>query len=210
MTKPYSSLFLTIEGGEGSGKSTLAKALVKRLQEEGIEVLATREPGGTALAERIRQILLHEEVPTYRAELLLFLAARVEHLEKVILPALNQGKIVICERFHDSTIAYQGFGRNLGAKWVNELCMLSSRSFQPDRTFLLDLDPKIAFSRIFRKTLDRVEREGESFHQLVRQGYLHLADEHRERIVVLDATLNKEELIQLAFKELYPLLKIPS
>lgn len=206
--KPYPGLFLTIEGGEGSGKSTLAKGLVKRLQEEGKEVVATREPGGTFLAEHIRQILLHEqEAPTPRAELLLFLAARLEHIEKVIMPHLNQGKVVVCERFHDSSIAYQGYGRNLGAKWVLELCMLACRGFKPDLTFLLDLDPKISFSRLSHKTLDRLEREGETFHQLVRQGYLHLADENPERIVVLDASLNSEQLLQLSLDQLYPLFK---
>lgn len=204
--KPYPGFFLTIEGGEGSGKSTLTEAMIKRLTEEGLSVIATREPGGTELAEQIRNILLHEQAPTARAELLLFLAARLEHMEKVIVPQLNLGKIVICERFHDSSVAYQGFGRNLGGKWVMELCKLSCRGFEPDLTFLLDLDPKIAFSRLSHKKLDRLEKEGNTFHQLVRQGYLHLADENPERIRVLDASLEKNALLELTFSHLSSLL----
>lgn len=205
--KPYSGYFITIEGGEGAGKSTLAQSLHSHLSKDH-DLLLTREPGGTLLSEKIRELVLHSaQAPSARAELLLFLAARLEHVDQVILPALNQGKVVICERFHDSSVVYQGLARNLGVNWVEELCLLATHHLQPDTTFLLDIDPQNAFSRLETETLDRIEQEELSFHQVVRQGYLQLADHYPDRIILLDALLDKQELLASCLSYLETLLK---
>ena len=189
--KPYEGLFITIEGGEGCGKSTLAESLAKEMQDKGYHVLKTREPGGAPLAEKIRDLLLHHEaIPiSAHAELLLFLAARAQHIDESILPALRAEKVVICERFHDSTVAYQGCGRELGMKFVEDLCRRACFELIPDCTLLLDIDPIVARERIGKRELDRVEREKLEFHKLVRQAFLHLADQHPHRIEVIDASL---------------------
>lgn len=201
-------LFISVEGGEGAGKSTFATALRHLIEKRGRSAIQTREPGGTALAEEIRTLLLHpsKEVRiALRAELLLFLAARAEHIEEVILPALTEGKVVICERFHDSTIAYQGFGRHLGAGPVEQLCLLACGDLQPHVTFLLDLDPMRGLQRHLKnrgRELDRLEQEKLSFHQEVRRGYLYLAERYPERITLLNGELPQETLIEMALKRL--------
>jgi len=189
--------FITLEGPEGSGKSTQAKMMIRRLAELGIEAMYTREPGGTALGEEIRNILQHNsagEAPCERAELLLFEASRNQLVEKVIRPALEKGTWVICDRFMDSTTAYQGYGRGLPVDEVKSIHHFTINDVQPDLTLLLDLEVETGFERIAQRFLelgesaDRFEQEERSFHERVRQGYLKLAEEEPNRFKTVDAS----------------------
>ena len=204
-SRPYEGLFITIEGGDGCGKSSLAKSLTAEFETRGYQVVQTREPGGTPLSEHLRKLLL--SVNSYqiskRAEMLLFLAARVQHIDEVIMPALHKGKIVLCERFNDSTVAYQACGRHLGMSEVEELCNLVCDGVQPDSTILLDIDPEIALSRVKRKQ-DRLESEALQFHKDVRQGYLHLADKYPDRIILIDATASIKVVFNKVLEALEP------
>lgn len=210
--KPYSGLFISIEGGDGAGKSTLAQNLSEELEKKGKKVLKTREPGGTTLGEHLRELLLNPKSTLKigeRAELFLFLAARVQHMEEVILPALQQGKIVIIERFHDSSVAYQGCARHLGMAYVEELCSLSTCEVEPDCTLFLDIDPEVGLKRAKssrNEKVDRIEKEELQFHKEVRQGFLHLADDYSERITILDATLPLDEVTKKALSIVTSLL----
>lgn len=210
MNRPYEGLFITIEGGEGAGKSTLNKELGEALTKKGYQVLSTREPGGTPFSERIRELILEDKDDIKicdRAEVMLFLAARVQHIEEVILPKLRAGYVVICERFSDSTIAYQGAARHLGVEEVANLCKLSTRSLEPQCTLLLDIDPQEGFKRVKESRgadLDRLEKEDLQFHIEVRQAFLHLADQHPNRIVLIDATLPQKQLLEDVLKKLEP------
>jgi len=182
--------FITLEGPEGSGKSTQAKRLIQRLAERGIEAIYTREPGGTALGEAIRTILQHNqagEAPCGRAELLLFEASRNQLVEKVIRPNLDKGCWVICDRFIDSTVAYQGYGRGLPIEDIHSINRFAMDGVAPDLTLLLDLTVEAGFDRIGRRqkelgeVADRFEQEERSFHHRVRDGYLALAAAAPER-----------------------------
>jgi len=193
--------FITLEGPEGSGKSTQAKMMIRRLAEHGIEAMYTREPGGTALGEEIRNILQHDqagEAPCERAELLLFEASRNQLVEKVIRPALEKGTWVICDRFMDSTTAYQGYGRGLPVDEVKAIHHFTVNGVTPDLTLLLDLEVETGFERIAQRFLelgesaDRFEQEERSFHERVRQGYLKLAEEESERFKTVDASQDPE------------------
>jgi dTMP kinase len=211
ISKPYEGLFVTIEGGEGCGKTTLTNRLALELEKKGYSVLKTREPGGTPLSEEIRKLLLNSEKKysiSEKAELLLFLTSRAQHIEESIKPALREGRIVICERFNDSTIAYQGCARGLGMDYVTQLCALVGE--EPDFTLLLDIDPLEGMQRMLKegKQPDRIEQERLQFHKEVRRGFLHLADVCPHRICVLDATLTVEELAQGAMEALAPHLMI--
>lgn len=193
-------LFISFEGGEGAGKTTLIQTIAKFLLGKNCQVLITREPGGTTLGERVRKILLDsKESIDSHAELCLFLASRSQHLQEVILPALEKKKVVLCDRFNDSSIAYQGYGRDLGIEKVQNLCSSVCNDIDPDLTFYLDLSPKEGFKRI-RQGRDRIELEKQSFHQKVRQGYLLLAEKEPDRIKVLNATFPKHEVFQNARK----------
>ncbi|MCH9608814.1 MAG: Thymidylate kinase [Chlamydiales bacterium] len=204
-SRPYDGLFITIEGGDGCGKSSLTQKLVQEFEQEGYDIFQTREPGGTPLSEHLRDLLLNPDSfqVSKRAEMLLFLTARVQHIDERILPALRTGKIVICERFNDSTVAYQACARHLGMKEVEELCHLACGGLVPDCTLLLDLDPEIGLSRVQGKK-DRLESEKLQFHKDVRQGYLHLADEHPDRIFIVDAEQTLEGVFQSALTQLKP------
>ncbi len=189
--------FITLEGPEGSGKSTQAKMIIHHLAERGIEAICTREPGGTALGEAIRKILQHNaagEAPCERAELLLFEASRNQLVEKVIRPALEKGTWVICDRFIDSTTAYQGFARGLPIEEVQAINRFTINDVSPDLTLLLDLEVETGFERIAQRFLeldesaDRFEQEERSFHERVRQGYLKLAEEEPNRFKIVDAS----------------------
>ena len=193
--------FITLEGPEGSGKSTQAKMMIRRLAELGIEAMYTREPGGTALGEEIRNILQHNqagEAPCERAELLLFEASRNQLVEKVIRPALEKGTWVICDRFMDSTTAYQGYGRGLPVDEVKSIHHFTINGMEPDLTLLLDLEVETGFERIAQRFLelgesaDRFEQEERSFHERVRQGYLKLAKEEPTRFKTVDASQEPE------------------
>jgi len=182
--------FITIEGVEGAGKSTHIPALEELLRERGIDFVRSREPGGAALAERIRELLLagDGEAPTDLAELLLIFAARAEHLVKRIEPALAAGQWVLCDRFTDATFAYQGGGRGLPKPAIAALQDLVQGDLRPDLSIILDLDPGIGLSRIRgRGQLDRIEREDIAFHGRVRQCYLDIARAEPGRCLLIDA-----------------------
>jgi dTMP kinase len=188
-------MFITFEGLDGSGKSTQAKLLRERLREDGRDVLVTREPGGTDLGERIRDLVLHGGHVTPWAEALLYVAARAQHVEEVIRPSLEAGMTVICDRYIDSSAAYQGVARGLGLERVIDLNLTAVNGLMPDRTFLLELDPSNALERVGRDQ-DRLEREGGAFRALAASAYKDLAARFPERIVVLDRTRAPDDLAE--------------
>ena len=193
--------FITIEGGEGAGKSTAQVRLKATLESRGISVVCTREPGGTPLAESIRQTLLdvEGEAPVEMAELLLIFASRAQHLEKVIEPALAAGKWVICDRFTDATFAYQGSARGLSSELISTLEQLVQGGRQPDAVILMDLQPQIGMERArSRGALDRFEQEQHHFYERVRSGYLARVHENPARYTVIDA----EQELESVYNEL--------
>lgn len=196
-------MFVTFEGLDGSGKSTQAELLCRRLEADGLEVVSTREPGGTELGEGIRNLVLHGGHVGPWAEALLYVAARAQLVDDVIRPALERGSAVICDRYVDSSVAYQGVGRELGLDRVLELNLAAVGGLLPDRTFLLELDPDEVPSRIQRH-FDRLEREGDDFRGRTAAGYRKLAERFPERVVVLDATRPAEELAE----EVYGALRV--
>jgi dTMP kinase len=188
-------VFVTFEGLDGSGKSTQAELLQARLEADGEHVVATREPGGTELGERIRELVLHGGHVTPWAEALLYAASRAQHVEEVIRPALDRGASVICDRYVDSSVAYQGVARGLGLERVLDLNLTAVGGLMPDRTFLLVLDPTAVSARVAGDH-DRLERESDAFHARAGEGYRELADRFPERIVALDATRPADELAE--------------
>jgi dTMP kinase len=198
-------VFVTFEGLDGSGKTTQADLLRERLEADGLEVVATREPGGTELGDQIRDLLLHGGHVTPWAEALLYAASRAHHVDEVIRPALERGAAVVCDRYVDSSVAYQGAGRGLGIDRVLDLNLAAVDGLLPDRTFLLLLDPGEVAARIARDH-DRLEREGDHFRRQVDAGYRELAARFSERIVVLDAMRPAEELAE----EIHGALRIRS
>ena len=198
-------LFITFEGPDGSGKSTQIKNLKNKLEKKGLETVLTREPGGTAISENIRKMILdvkNSEMDSL-TEALLYAAARAQHVAQIIMPALEADKTVICDRFMDSSIAYQGYGRKLGdqVRIINEYAV---RGLSPDITFLLLLEPSIGKGRI-KRAYDRLELEKNEFHDDVYKGYLELAKRNPERIIMIDATksiLEIEKEIELHLEQL--------
>jgi dTMP kinase len=184
-------VFITFEGVEGAGKTTQIARLAASLQQSGHEVCVTREPGGDALAEAVRNLLLHQEM-TPRAELLLFLAARAQNVERVVRPHLEAGGVVLCDRFTDSSLAYQGVARGLGRDTVDQLNVFATGGLVPDLTVLLDLPPEIGLAR--QSDHNRMEAEALAFHQAVREGFLSEARRDPARFSVLDAMLPIEDL----------------
>jgi dTMP kinase len=190
-------MLITFEGGEGSGKTTQSELLALHLEAGGWKVLRLREPGGTALGEEVRRLLLHGETPlTPEAELLLFLAARAELVRTVIQPALEEGAVVICDRFSDSTYAYQGHGRGLDLAAIRKLDEWATSGLKPNLTVLLDL-PVAAGRKRKDAAEDTFQRQDDAFHQRVRQGYLALAAQEPDRWLVLDATQEPQTLAKL-------------
>ncbi len=181
-------LFITFEGADGSGKSTQLKMAADYFKAKGFDVVCTRDPGGTALGSKIREILLHHDgkIATY-CELFLYLADRAQHIEEKILPALEEGKTVLCDRYVDSTLAYQGYARGLDKEQIMKLNDIVAKSLMPDITFVFDVSTEIAEKRI-GKTKDRLESEAADFHRAVRSGFLNLAQEYPDRIKVIDAS----------------------
>jgi len=189
--------FITFEGGEGSGKSTQIKRLARMLRERGLGVRVLREPGGTRVGEAIRDILLDKELMEMapHAELLLYLAARAQIVCEKIRPALGRGEIVILDRFEYSTLAYQGFGRGLALTQIEMISRWFVRGdLNPDITFLLDIDPRAGLAR--GKGGDRMEKQTLSFHQRVRQGYLHLAKRDPRRFCVIAGEASREAVFE--------------
>jgi dTMP kinase len=200
-------LFLTFEGPEGAGKSTQIRLLAAWLHEQGFSVVETREPGGTRLGQGIRQLLLYQDQMCAEAEYLLYSADRAEHMQTLIRPALAQGQTVLCDRWLDSSLAYQGFGRGLKLDWLRAVAEGAVQGVQPDKTFLFDLPPEVGLARLANP--DRLERENIEFHRRVRQGYLQLASAEPERFVVLDAMQTPEILQGQVRKQLLGLLATP-
>jgi len=182
-------MFITFEGGEGCGKTTHSKKLKSYLEKKGFKVVLTREPGGTAFGRKLRKTLLARgTVLDCTAELLLFAADRAQHLQEVILPSIKAGRIVICDRFIDSTVAYQIGGRGLPEDMVRYLNFISSRGILPDLTILLDVSPEIAIKRAAKEEVrDRFEREDLAFHKKVRDAYLKIAAQDPKRVKLVDA-----------------------
>jgi len=196
---------VTFEGLDGSGKSTQAELLRVRLQADGVEVVSTREPGGTELGEGVRNLVLHGGDVGPWAEALLYVAARAQLVDDVIRPALERGAAVICDRYVDSSVAYQGIGRQLGLDRILDLNLAAVGGLLPDRTFLLELDPDEVASRIQRH-YDRLEREGDDFRRRAADGYRRLAARFPERIVVLDAARPANDIAE----EVYGALRVRS
>jgi dTMP kinase len=185
-------MFLTFEGVDWSGKSTQAELLARWLREQGRTVLSTREPGGTPVGEAVRDVVLHGDEMTPWAEAALYAAARAEHVERALRPALDRGEDVVCDRYIESSVAYQGGARGLGVERVLELNLMVTRGLVPDRTFLVLLDPAEARRRGAGQP-DRIEREGDEFMRLVDEAYRSLAAASPERIVALDGARAPEE-----------------
>jgi len=198
-------MFITFEGIEGCGKSTQAKLLYNWLTGKGKETILTREPGGTEGAEEIRKLLLkdrNEFFPPF-AEVCLYMAARSFHVENLIRPSLESGKWVICDRFTDSTLAYQGFGRGIDIKLLELLNNKATGGLKPDITFLIDVPVDVGLSRISKRKNDRIEKEDISFHERVREGFLKIAKENPERVVIIDGT----EPIEVIFEKITKVLE---
>ncbi len=192
----YPGFFISFEGGEGAGKSTQIRHLVKYFTHHKIPVVLTLEPGGTAIGSKIRELLLdpkHTELKP-RAELLLYLADRAQHVEEFILPALKAGKVVITDRYADSSNVYQGICRGLGLEWAMALNDYATQGLYPDLAIVLDLPVKLGFSRMKQRVLDRMEREKHSFHNKVRRGFLHLSQKYPKRIQVVNAAQTEDEV----------------
>jgi dTMP kinase len=189
-------IFITIEGPEGSGKSTHSGLLCGFLRRRGYRVLHTREPGGTKISEAVRKILLHRNNKGMGdiCELFLFLAARAQIVEEVIKPALKKGYVVVCDRFHDATVAYQGYGAGLDLRLIEEMGRLATKGIKPDLTVLLDVETKKGLRRAGVK--DRIETKSLEFHKRVRGGYLALAEREPERIKVIPTTEAKVSDVQ--------------
>jgi dTMP kinase len=198
-------MFITFEGVDWSGKSTQAGLLAGWLVEEGRKVLLTREPGGTPVAEAVRDVVLHGHDMTPWAEAALYAAARADHVEHAIRPALERGEDVVCDRYIDSSVAYQGIGRGLGEDRVRELNLMVTRNLLPDRTFLVLLDPEEARRRGAGRP-DRIEREGDDFWSRVDRGFRSLAAESPDRVVTLDGSRSPEEIAEEVREHLRALL----
>ncbi len=194
---------VTLEGGEGSGKSSQADALATLMREHDYDVTITCEPAGTKLGEIVKGIFQRGVTVTPGAELLLFEAARAQHVQEVIRPALDQGKLILCDRYTDSTLAYQGYGRGLSLDQLRAVNHIATGGLPPHFTILLDLPPEIGLARKDLEPLgDSIGKESLEFHKRVRAGYLELAQREPKRIVVVDASLPKDQVTQAAWQQL--------
>jgi dTMP kinase len=192
-------LFITFEGPDGSGKTTVATAVCERLKEKGYEVIHTREPGGIAISEDIRKIILDPKNTSMdpKTEALLYAASRRQHLVEKVFPAIKEGKIVICERFLDSSLAYQGYGRKLGFDEVLSINMFAIDNTYPDLTIYLDVDEQVGLDRLADRSFkDRLDQESIEFHHLVSEGYREVLRRFKDRISIVDASQDKESVIQ--------------
>lgn len=196
-------IFITLEGADGSGKSSFAARIEKELTNLGIQYIMTREPGGTIIGEQIRGILLdndHDEMSA-RAEALLYAASRAQHVDEVIRPALAQGKLVLCERYILSSIAYQGYGRLLGEDPVADINRFATGGLMPDATLFFSIDPRLTLAR---KALapDRLEEEGAAFHHRVYEGYVQAVHSYPGKVITIDATQTEDEVFRIGYEAL--------
>lgn len=191
----FKNKFITFEGIEGVGKSTQVRLLCDLFKQHNIDFVSTREPGGLPIAESIRNILLHKDMSPI-TELLLYEAARAEHFEKIILPALNKGQSVICDRFADASIAYQGYGRGLNIKLIEDLNRIAIQNREPDLTFIIDLPVKLAFERLSKRGTapDRFEKLSHDFYEKVRNGYIEQSKKYPKRVIIIDADRTPEQI----------------
>ena len=210
-------MFITFEGIEGCGKTTQIRRLAKRLASYRIDVLLTFEPGGTSIGKRIRSILLDSRNRKLDplSELMLYAADRAQHVEEVIKPALEQGKWVLCDRFSDATVAYQGIARSQDMRLIRVLNDKVTRGIRPDITFLLDCPVEMGLARAFRRNRtgrnqgqDRFEKEAKAFHHKVRKGYLDIARKDRKRFIVIQGSGSSEEVEERIFRYIEPFLKL--
>jgi dTMP kinase len=201
----YVGLFITFEGVEGSGKTTQIRRLRTYLNRKGIPCMITREPGGTPIGEKIRKILLnpdHDELVPW-GELFLYEAARAQHVKEVITPNLKRGIVILCDRFSDASIAYQGFGRRIDLKWVEQMNRMASEGIRPDMTFLLDCPTGTGLKRALKRNQvlrqekeGRFEKEKIQFHNRVRKGYLTLSKKEPRRVKVIDARKGEDRVFE--------------
>ena len=200
------NLFITFEGGDGSGKSTQVNFLFNYLTSKKIDTIKTREPGGTPSAENLRELLTKGEINKWQpiTEALLMWAARFEHIHEVISPSLEMGKTVICDRFYDSTYAYQGIAHNLGLEKMIELKSLIIGNIEPSVTFILDIDPNIGLERTKDRgnSENRFENFDLDFHKQIRKGFLDIANKYKDRCVVINAELSQNEISKIIVKEI--------
>ena len=192
-------MFITIEGPEGSGKTTAVNTAVKELEKMGYQIVRTREPGGTPIAEQIRNVILDKNntAMDQRTEALLYAASRRQHLVEKVWPALKEGKIVICDRYLDSSLAYQGGARGLGVENILNVNLFATENTWPDLTLLFDIDPELGLARIAANSdreVNRLDLEEIEFHKKVRNTFLELAKRYPERFVVIDASQSREEV----------------
>lgn len=195
--------FITFEGPDGSGKTTCAKGVYDKLKKEGYDVIYTREPGGIEIAEQIRNIILDPKNTKMdaRCEALLYAASRRQHLVEKVLPALAKGQIVLCDRFVDSSLAYQGVGRHLGIEEVFAINKFAIEDNMPDFTIYLNVDPEIGLQRIAtRNYKDRLDQESLQFHQDTYNGYLQVVEKYKDRMIVVDANQDEAKVIDDCFK----------
>lgn len=202
-----SGKFITFEGPEGSGKTSVIKAVKEFLLEEGYDIMTTREPGGIKIAEQIREIILDKENTDMdpRCEALLFAAARAQHFHQKVVPALNAGKIILCDRFIDSSLAYQGYARNLGVDEVYNINAFGIDDHLPDLTIFIDVDPKVGLERVFSNSRknDRLDNESLKFHQLVYKGYELLAEKYQHRFY----KVNGENPVEIVIEDSIQIIK---
>ncbi len=197
---------ISLEGVEGAGKTTLAKTIVTALNKAGIEVIYTREPGGTIIAEKIRQLCKEKDISNI-AEFFLILAARAEHIEKVIIPNIDKGICVICDRYIDSSICYNGILQGLGLDYVVDLHNKATNSLWPDITLLLDLPVNLSIDRIkSRSVLDKYDQMDIDSHNRIRQGYLHISQMFSDRVKLIDATKRQDETLEDCMKVINKIL----
>lgn len=203
------SKFITFEGPEGSGKTTVIREITQRLESEGWDVLVTREPGGVKTGEDIRKILLEGEAIDDRSEALLFAASRREHLVNKVLPALREGKVVLCDRYIDSSLAYQGYARGIGVEEVRSINEFAINGLYPDLTLYLDIRASVGIQRINdnQRTQNRLDREKLDFHEKVVEGYRQIIHNEPNRFAVINAEQSIEEVVNSAYESIIKYLE---
>lgn len=205
-------MFITFEGGEGAGKSTAIKRIVEKLTSEGYEIVLTREPGGTPIAEEIRNVILDKKNTAMdpRTEALLYAASRRQHLVEKVIPALKEGKLVLCDRFIDSSLAYQGGAREIGIDNVYNMNLFATEGMLPDLTILFDIKPEEGLARIAansQREVNRLDVEKLAFHNKVRDSFHELAKKFPERFVIIDASKSPDEVFEESYRAIEDRLK---